>query len=271
MRKLDPKPGETISAAFDPPPFNPDAWRGKLSATVAIGPAGDRPLAGEEYRVSYHAPELRALARRQGDARSRGPDRDREHRGQRHERVRRSVLGRGRGERLGEFKVLDRPARQDFSLRMPLRAGDLAAVGVAHGPRDGPAGQDRRLSRPDRLPGILGDLVRAVPASQSERLANLGKRRGASWSKDVALVAIGIDNERDALRKYVLQHGLGTVQQLWSPQDKSDEAADTHAAYSITGVPTAFLIGRDGRIVWRGHPASLEMEAKIEALRTGVK
>jgi hypothetical protein len=31
-------------------------------------------------------------------------------------------------------------------------------------------------------------------------------------------------------------------------------------------VPTAFLIGRDGRIVWRGHPASLDLERKIEAL-----
>jgi hypothetical protein len=37
-------------------------------------------------------------------------------------------------------------------------------------------------------------------------------------------------------------------------------------AYSISGVPTAFLIGRDGRIVWRGHPASLELERKIEEL-----
>jgi hypothetical protein len=42
--------------------------------------------------------------------------------------------------------------------------------------------------------------------------------------------------------------------------------ATAHAAYSIAGVPTAFLIGRDGRIVWRGHAASLELEAKIEAM-----
>ena len=32
-------------------------------------------------------------------------------------------------------------------------------------------------------------------------------------------------------------------------------------------VPTAFLIDRDGRIVWRGHPGSLETEGEIEKLR----
>ncbi len=33
-----------------------------------------------------------------------------------------------------------------------------------------------------------------------------------------------------------------------------------------SGVPTAFLIGRDGRIIWRGHPLSLDVERKIEEL-----
>jgi hypothetical protein len=31
-------------------------------------------------------------------------------------------------------------------------------------------------------------------------------------------------------------------------------------------VPTSFLIGRDGRILWRGHPASINLERKLEEL-----
>ena len=153
---------------------------------------------------------------------------------------------------------------------MPLRAGDLAAVGVA---------LDLETGRPVKLADFRGRIVFLEfwatwcgPCSEPiRRLADLGKRRGESWRKDVALVAVGIDNERDPLRKYVLQHGLGTIRQLWGPEDKSAEMADAHAAYSITGVPTAFLIGRDGRIVWRGHPASIDVEAKIKELLSGVK
>jgi thiol-disulfide isomerase/thioredoxin len=138
---------------------------------------------------------------------------------------------------------------------------------------------DLETGRPMKIADFRGRIVYLEfwatwcgPCSEPiRRLADLGKRRGRAWNKDVALVAVGIDNERDPLRKYVLQHGLDTIQQLWSPQDKSSETANAHAAYTITGVPTAFLIDRDGRIVWRGHPASLDAETKIEALLAGAK
>ena len=270
MRKLDLKPGEEISVAFDPPPFNPDAWRGKLSANVMIGPAGDRSPAGEEYRISYMLPNYGLLPVAKGTLGTDGritieyiaASGTSEYGGQYSVEV--------GGERLGEFKVMDQPARQDFPLRMPLRAGDLAAVGVA---------LDLEAGRAVKIADFRGRIVYLEfwatwcgPCSEPiRRLADLGKRRREAWQKDVVLVAVGIDNERDPLRKYVLQHGLGTIQHLWSPQDKSADTANAHAAYTITGVPTAFLIDRDGRIVWRGHPASLDAETKIEALLAGAK
>ena len=68
------------------------------------------------------------------------------------------------------------------------------------------------------------------------------------------------------LRRYVQQNGLATVEQLWSPMDHSEDTKAACKAYSIHGVPTAFLIGRDGRIVWRGHPHSIKLEEEIEGL-----
>jgi thiol-disulfide isomerase/thioredoxin len=35
-------------------------------------------------------------------------------------------------------------------------------------------------------------------------------------------------------------------------------------AYGVTGIPHAFIVGRDGKLLWHGHPASPECEAKIE-------
>ncbi|HKI17635.1 MAG TPA: TlpA disulfide reductase family protein, partial [Isosphaeraceae bacterium] len=270
MRKLELKPNQQASITFDPPPFQSDAWRGKRSATVVISPASDRPLGGEDYQVSYMLANYGLVPVAKGKLAADGkialanvaPSGTSPFGGQYWVEV--GV------EHVGEFRVEDQPARQEFRLRMPLRSGDLAAVGEA---------LDLETGRPVKIADFRGRIVFLEfwatwcgPCSEPiRRLADLGKRRGESWRTDVALVAVGIDNEREPLRKYVLQHGLGTVKQLWSPQDKSDETANAHAAYSITGVPTAFLIGRDGRIVWRGHPASLEVEAKIEALLAGVK
>ncbi len=39
-------------------------------------------------------------------------------------------------------------------------------------------------------------------------------------------------------------------------------------AYGVTGIPHAFIVARDGKLLWHGHPASDECEAKIaEALK----
>lgn len=37
------------------------------------------------------------------------------------------------------------------------------------------------------------------------------------------------------------------------------------ATYGVTGIPHAFLVGRDGKLAWHGHPASPECEAQITA------
>jgi thiol-disulfide isomerase/thioredoxin len=265
LRKLDLKPNEQGSITFDPPPFHADAWRGKFAATVVVSPSGDRTLEGEDYQVSYMLPSYGLLTVAKGKLGAEGrialeniaPSGTSPYGGQYWVEV--------GGERLGEFRVKDQAARQEFPLLMPLSSGDRADVGEA---------LDLATGRPVRIADFRGRVVFLEfwatwcgPCRQPmEKLVALGKRRGDAWRKGVALVAVGIDNNREHLHRYVQQNGLATVQHLWSPEDKSEKCANAHAAYSITGVPTAFLIGRDGRIVWRGHPASLDLEAKIEAM-----
>lgn len=43
-------------------------------------------------------------------------------------------------------------------------------------------------------------------------------------------------------------------------------SCDAAQTYAITGVPTCFLIDREGKVVWSGHPASVDVEAKIDEL-----
>lgn len=41
----------------------------------------------------------------------------------------------------------------------------------------------------------------------------------------------------------------------------------TASEYGVTGIPQAFVVGRDGKLVWRGHPSSADFEKAIaEAL-----
>lgn len=35
-------------------------------------------------------------------------------------------------------------------------------------------------------------------------------------------------------------------------------------AYGVTGIPHAFVIGRDGKLVWHGHPAEKEFDKRVE-------
>jgi len=44
-----------------------------------------------------------------------------------------------------------------------------------------------------------------------------------------------------------------------------DETGKDSEAFGISGIPHAFLVGKDGKIVWEGHPMALE-EKDIESL-----
>ncbi|AGA30104.1 thiol-disulfide isomerase-like thioredoxin [Singulisphaera acidiphila DSM 18658] len=265
QRKLDLKPGEHATLTLDPPPFNPDAWRGKLSATVIVNPAGDRTLKDEEYRVSYILPNYGYLPVAKGMLGSEGkivlenlaPSGSNPFGGQYTVDV--------AGEPLGHFNLKDKPERQEFPFRIPLQSGDLAADSEV---------QDLETSKPVRISDFRGRVVFLEfwatwcgPCREPrQKLDALGKRHGKDWGNDVALIAIGTDNDREVLRRHVQQNGLTNIRNFWSPQDHPEQASSAYAAYSISRVPTAFLIGRDGRILWRGHPQSLEVESKIEEL-----
>jgi hypothetical protein len=70
----------------------------------------------------------------------------------------------------------------------------------------------------------------------------------------------------DVLQRHVRQNGLSAIRQLWSSENQAEKAGSAYGEYSIAGVPTALPIGRDVRIIWRGHPALLDLERNIEEL-----
>ena len=47
-----------------------------------------------------------------------------------------------------------------------------------------------------------------------------------------------------------------------------DDNRQTVRAYGIKSIPMAYLIGRDGKVIWQGHPAQLKEGQIEEALQT---
>ncbi len=82
-------------------------------------------------------------------------------------------------------------------------------------------------------------------------LAELHEKRG----KD-GLVIVGLSDEsKDTVEAFAKKTPMPYIVGYGSP---------TGDAYGVTGIPTAFLIGTDGVLLWSGHPMDPEFDAAID-------
>ncbi len=95
-------------------------------------------------------------------------------------------------------------------------------------------------------------------------LNKLADEKREAWKDRVVLLGASIDEDLGTLRRHIRRNQWDRVPQYWCDRNPGFES-DQASAYGIRGVPTAFLIDRDGRIVWRGHPVSFDKE-QIEKL-----
>jgi hypothetical protein len=71
----------------------------------------------------------------------------------------------------------------------------------------------------------------------------------------VAIVPLSIDSEQARVKSHVQQRGWAGLEHSWSGgSNGGDFEAPAARAFVLSGVPEAVLIGRDGRLLWRGHP-----------------
>lgn len=102
------------------------------------------------------------------------------------------------------------------------------------------------------------------PCQEPMRHSNdLMKRRRDSWRNRVTVLAVSIDDKIETIIKHVNRHDWYAVRQVHIPGAwKSDPIKQ----YSVTSIPSAFLINANGVVVWSGQPIAIDIEKEIQKL-----
>eukprot|EP01116_Phalansterium_solitarium_P022729 TRINITY_DN761_c0_g1_i1.p2 TRINITY_DN761_c0_g1~~TRINITY_DN761_c0_g1_i1.p2 ORF type:complete len:205 (+),score=77.71 TRINITY_DN761_c0_g1_i1:86-700(+) len=82
--------------------------------------------------------------------------------------------------------------------------------------------------------------------------------------KDKDVVVIGITQEHDAAKVKKFVDGMGAQMDYHVAVDTDGSASQLMATYNVSGIPHAFVFGRDGKLVWHGHPVEPGLESAID-------
>ena len=88
--------------------------------------------------------------------------------------------------------------------------------------------------------------------------------KGESWKGKIRIIGLSIDQDKAKLKSHVEAKGWGSVEHFWRSGSKCSEV------YSVRGVPHVMLIDKEGKIVFKGHPANRpNLEQDLEDLAAG--
>lgn len=88
-----------------------------------------------------------------------------------------------------------------------------------------------------------------APMAHNEEML---KKRSADWGGKVKIIGISIDQTREAVEKHVNAKDWNRPEHYWRAKSNCSEQ------YAVQGVPNVMLIDTNGKIVFKGHPASRE-------------
>jgi thiol-disulfide isomerase/thioredoxin len=92
----------------------------------------------------------------------------------------------------------------------------------------------------------------------------LSKR--SDWRDRVAIIGASIDDEIATIREHVNKREWNEVLQAFCGEGEPAWRSTAAKTYAVTAVPTAFLIDREGKVAWSGHPGAIDVEKEIDAL-----
>jgi hypothetical protein len=89
-----------------------------------------------------------------------------------------------------------------------------------------------------------------------EKLNRIANEHRVAWHDRVAIVPVSIDERPETVSRHVKQRAWDQVDHYWNGSEGAN-GWNAPAVRALVGqaVAHAVIVGRDGRIVWRGNPA----------------
>ena len=78
------------------------------------------------------------------------------------------------------------------------------------------------------------------------------------WAGKVRIIGVSLDQGLDAINQRVNDKGWGKVEHYWRHQNDLQ-------SWGFSGIPHVALIDKSGKIIEKGHPASIKLEELIIA------
>ena len=258
--------GETRHLEFRYAPFDPNVFRGNCTARIRIINSDGSPATNRSVKVSYRDARYGDLevfsgrTSRSGECEIRGIT-DGKPESPTLAAYQIAVDDRG----LGDFSFTEGKSNEAFTFHLPPRVGnlmpDIDLVNVSTGVRS-------------KLRELRGKVVCLElwatwcgPCQETmETLNQMASEHRVAWHNRVAIIPLSIDEQPETVSRHVKQRSWDQVDHYWSGAHGAT-GWDAPAVRAVVGqaVPELLIIDRDGRILWRGHPADKSEKMDVAA------
>jgi thiol-disulfide isomerase/thioredoxin len=255
--------GGVVRQKIAPKPFDVADYRGKRQVRVQIQRAGGKSVAGARYRVELTRGYGQARTLQEGTLDKNGALVLRNLYENPADPEPSNVIGYRifvNGKFARYFALTQGDGIRDLQITLAPQPGDPAINFTA---------TDLRTGKPVELRTLRGKWVYLEfwatwcgPCQTAmEELKAFVEKQPDSWRKQVVVLTVSIDEDKDVVLSHLQRRGWDKFAlHAW------DEGQRAAQQYGVEGVPTAFLIDPQGKVVWAGNPLTRQQESLLRQI-----